>query len=418
MTACDKKEKLPGKREAIPGIVGTYNLEPASPSERSFVISAPTAMSLNRFTSTCGNDRRLALNHKMSQNPKQLWKASIGSGPISTDPIAFGGHIYSVDANGKLVCISQKDGKIIWKKNVADQPDDGLFSGGLTANEDVIYIGTNIGTVVAIDSKTQKKIWEKKLKFPIKGAPLYVSGKIIVTTINNQTMALNSRNGEVIWTKTVNQEQAMMCEASTPAVIGDSIICAYSSGDIMSLKLADGSDNWADVLFPGNIAESGSVISHITAAPVVWNDFVLISMAEGRVVLIDVGTGIRFWDQEIGTISTPAVVNGWAFILLNNGTIICISLKTGHVKWTADLGALCVDNNNHKHFESKWSGPLIVNGDVVVVNDAGYILSLDISFGKLKKRQFFKNVRMTRIPIVVDGKLLAITAQAELHALG
>ncbi|MDR1289453.1 MAG: PQQ-binding-like beta-propeller repeat protein [Holosporales bacterium] len=417
LASCDKKEKLPGVREPLQGIVGSYILEPVSPSERAAIVQVPAARSISRYVSACGNDQRLAINHKMNQNPRQLWKTSVGSGPVLTDPIAFGGNIYLVDANGILFCVSQQDGKVIWQKMVAKQPDDGLFSGGITAENDIIYIGTNIGTVIAFDAKTQKEIWKKELKFPIKGAPLHVSGKIIVTTINNQTMALSSGNGDVVWTKTVNQEQTIMCEASTPAVIGNSIICAYSSGDVMALNLPNGSDIWSDVLFPGNLADSGSVIAHITAAPVVWKDFVLVSMSEDRMALIDAITGIRIWDQEVGTISTPAVVDGWAFVLRSDGTVVCISLKTGHLKWMANIGSMCIDKNN-KPIEAKWSGPIVVNGDIVVVNDAGYLIALDVSTGKLKKQQFFKDARMARSPMVIDGKLFALTERADLYAIG
>jgi outer membrane protein assembly factor BamB len=78
---------------------------------------------------------------------------------------------------------------------------------------------------------------------------------------------------------------------------------------------------------------------------------------------------------------------------------------------------MCLDKDN-KQIETKWSGPLVINGDVVVVNDAGYIISLDISTGKLRKKQFFEKAQLARSPIVVDGKLFALTERADLYAIG
>ncbi|MDR1234139.1 MAG: PQQ-like beta-propeller repeat protein [Holosporales bacterium] len=418
MTACDKKEILPGKREPISGIPLKSDSRGSIDSDlRARSVQLPAATSVSSFVDVMGNKQHVAINYRLSQKPKILWDTSIGRGPVSSDIIAYNGFLYAVDATGELSCVSQKDGRISWSKTIAKQPDESSFAGGLTANGGVIYISTNIGHVIAIDTKTHKELWNINLKFPVKGAPLYVSDKLIVTAVNNQTFALNPKNGETLWSKTMTQEQTVMCGTSIAAVSGDTLICAYSSGDIIAINVRDGSDIWADVLFSANIAESGFVISHIAASPAVLDGFVLASTSESKTAMIDVVSGIRRWEQSFGTTLTPAVVRDWAFMLSNDNTLFCISLKTGNIKWTTDVRNLSDDECSKKN-KVKWVGPILINGNVTVFSEDGDVAYFDASTGALKKKDTFPKVSFTRTPIIVDGVMFAVSERGSLYAIG
>ncbi|MDR0640453.1 MAG: PQQ-like beta-propeller repeat protein [Holosporales bacterium] len=418
MTACDKKEKLPGKREPISGIPSMVDTRSGiDPDLMGQVVQLPPASREHWFVDVMGNKQHTAINHELSHKPKLLWETSIGRGPICSDIIAYSNLLYAIDAIGELNCVEQRSGKIVWKRMVAKQPDESSFSGGLTADNGVVYVSTNIGHVLAIDAKTGKELWNVNLKFPMKGPPLYVPGNIIVTAINNQTFALDPRNGNTLWGKTMNQEQTIMREASVPAVTGNSLICTYSSGDILAIDMQDGAELWTDTLFSGSMADSGSMISHIAASPVVIDGFALVLTSESRAAMIDVTTGIRVWEQSFGTTLTPAVIRDWAFILSNDNTLSCISLKTGRVKWTTDVKDFC-DNKRSKKNRVKWIGPVLINGSVVVFSDGGDMVYFDASTGNLKKKDVFAKLPFARAPIIVDKLMFAVSEMGKLYAIG
>ncbi|MBQ3944827.1 MAG: PQQ-like beta-propeller repeat protein [Alphaproteobacteria bacterium] len=256
--ACDKKEILPGKRESVEGINESAKFDKEILNSTIRISVTPSTV-VSEYKDVAGNKQHKALNYKVAQNPKMLWKTSIGGAQISSEPIAFNGHAYVVNSHGDLVCIELKDGKQKWSLNIAKQPDDASFAGGITAENSVIYASTNIGDVVAVNTTTQKILWKKSLKYPLRGAPLYADGIVIVNSIDGQTFALNALNGNVIWMKKLQGEMTVMSKASTPALFGHSIICAYSSGDLKSYDLRSGGDNWDDVLFSANLSDSGTV---------------------------------------------------------------------------------------------------------------------------------------------------------------
>lgn len=414
LCACDKKEILPGKRESIDGITESVKFDKALVNSSVRISPTPSTV-VFEYKDIAGNKQHKALNYKVVQNPKMLWKTSIGGVQVNSEPIAFNGHAYIVNSRGDLVCIELKDGKQKWSLNIAKQPDEALFAGGITAENSVVYASTNIGDVVAVDTVTQRILWKKSLKYPLRGAPLYADGIVIVNTIDGQTFALNSSNGSVIWMKKLQGEMTVMSKASTPALYGHSIICAYSSGDLKSYDLSNGGDNWDDVLFSANLADSGSIMAHIVASPVVSNGNVLATTSESGMVMFDASNGVRIWEKEIGTINTPLINSGWVFVLTQTGTMLCLSEKDGSVKWVSEIKELLHEQYSKN---AEFVGALLVNGDVMVFSNTNNIVKLDISTGKLKGIITLEDADTTVAPIVVDGKIIAVNSRAELYAIG
>ena len=411
ITACEKKEILPGKREDI----FSSHEKNVSGALANIKVVPSAAGSIPSYTEAGGNKQHKHINYKMSENPKQIWKLKIGRGPIASDPIFVDGKIYAIDAMGILSCVLAKDGKLLWQKEIAKQPDEAVFSGGVTIDEGVLFVATNIGTVLAIDTKDQREIWKKDLKSPLKSAPIVSAGKLIITSIDNQTFALDAKSGNTIWTKTIDKEQTTMSEFGTPAVLGNDVICPYSSGDIVSLERETGSENWSDVLFSTNISASGFTISHISASPVIFDSYVLVSTSESKMVLIDAISGIRLWEQEIGTTHIPVVNSDWIFVLTSDNNVVCLSVQKGEVKWQTDIKSLFNDDRKTK---GNWTGPLMINGNITVFGEYGDVLSFDISTGKLKNSRNIERVSFVRTPFIVDGIMYFISDRAELYAVG
>ena len=413
-SACDKKEILPGKRESVEGINESAKFDKEILNSTIRISVTPSTV-VSEYKDVAGNKQHKALNYKVAQNPKMLWKTSIGGAQISSEPIAFNGHAYVVNSHGDLVCIELKDGKQKWSLNIAKQPDDASFAGGITAENSVIYASTNIGDVVAVNTTTQKILWKKSLKYPLRGAPLYADGIVIVNSIDGQTFALNALNGNVIWMKKLQGEMTVMSKASTPALFGHSIICAYSSGDLKSYDLRSGGDNWDDVLFSANLSDSGSVMAHIVASPVVSNGNILATTSESGMVMFDASSGVRIWENEIGTINTPLVNSGWIFVLTQTGAVICLSEKDGSIKWVSEVKELLPDQYSK---DAEFVGALLINGAVMVFSNTNNIVTLDISTGKIKGITNIDGADTIVAPIVIDGRIIAVNSRAELYAIG
>lgn len=116
----------------------------------------------------------------------ELWSAKVGpiftyagnswgDGPRST-PTIDGDHLYSLDANGELVCLETAKGKEIWRKNLAkdlggEMMTEWGFSESILIDGDKLICtpGGDKGTLAALDKKTGAVLWrstELKNKAP------------------------------------------------------------------------------------------------------------------------------------------------------------------------------------------------------------------------------------------------------------
>ena len=411
ITACDKKEILPGKRESIDGITELKSLDVSKVAMGDQVFETET-VTLHEHTDIAGNKQH---NNKMNKETHVLWEASLGGHGVNVAPIVFGGDVYAINSRGDLICLSLKDGKKKWDINIAKQPDDGIFAGGMTANENKLYIAANTGDIVAVDVKKQQIVWRKKLNYQFRCTPLYAFGKLIAMSVDGKAVALDSKTGNVVWKKSNEADITMIAGSATPALYGQNVICAYNAGDVKSYDVEIGTENWNDTLFATNNSDSGAVVNNIVASPVVNKGHVLVTTSESNIVMFDATTGIRLWEKEIGTLHVPIINAGWVFVLTQSGQVVCLTENEGKVKWIANAKDLL----NEKYKDNvEFTGILLINGDVTVFTDLGNILKLDVATGQLKSQKKIDGMASITQPIVVDSKLITVTSRAKVYAVG
>lgn len=401
ITACDHKEILKGKRENF--FVEADSLE-IDRSISNAEVNIPSASMRTSHTEVGGNVYHNSINYKMNPNIKTCWKTSVGGG-VGTDIVSYNNNLYIVNSNGDLICIDEKNGNILWKKQVYYSKDRLAFVGGLNVFKDNIIITSNHGEIIKIDPKTQKELLKHEVKLPIKGNPVIVGDKIIVTTIDNQTLAFSGNSQNKLWERSGLQEETVMEGAGTPAVYENNIICAYTNGDIASIDTYSGTDIWEDTLFSGDTSESGFIISHIVASPVIQDGNVLACTAESKTALIDAASGVRIWEKNIGTLNTPIIAGGWVFILTTEGSLKCLSISNGAVKWSHTFDT-----------KAKLFGPLLINGDVVVFSENGDMMTLSVKNGSQKSIKKLETA-ITKTPIIVNSNMYVVNNSSELLCL-
>ncbi|MDR2458932.1 MAG: PQQ-binding-like beta-propeller repeat protein [Holosporales bacterium] len=419
LTACDKKEILPGKRDEIPGVTTVKDVE--SSGKRLAVgtanLTSPTVVST--YIDAAGNKQHNSPNYKVEGLNKLKWKSSIGRGPVHSNIIAFGDHIYGIDAAGNLVCLSQKDGKKLWQQHVAPQPDDAVFMGGLTADNGIIYIATNVGTVLAVDAKTQKEVWRYNIKCPLHGAPLFVDGMVIVVSVENNTFAIDAKTGKVEWSMHASSEQTAMADFGTPAVHHRKVICPYTSGELEVYDIRTGLQHWEDTITQSDMSQSGAAISHIVASPVVFSTYVLVATSDSKIALYDAESGTKIWECDVGTPNLPIENSGLIFVLSGAGDLVCLSSKDGSVHWSMNTKKALV-NKDTKEENIRVVGPLIVNGDIAVFSNTGSILLVNATNGKVKTRltpEVLKNCEIVKIPVIVNGCMYITSARGDIYKI-
>lgn len=113
------------------------------------------------------------------------------------DPLYFGGNYY-FRLNKDLVAVSQSTGEVVGRIFMAtDQKyfDDFI---GLSASDNLIYIGGLDNTLSARSADLTRKIWSVDLGTPVTLTPI-IAGDFLYAATKNDLIAFNKTTGQEVW---------------------------------------------------------------------------------------------------------------------------------------------------------------------------------------------------------------------------
>jgi beta-1,4-mannosyl-glycoprotein beta-1,4-N-acetylglucosaminyltransferase len=121
-------------------------------------------------------------------------------------------------------------------------------------------------------------------------------------------------------------------------------------------------------------------ISDIRGNPVIHNNIVYVISYNGKMVSLDLNTGKRIWESNIGGIQTPWVVSGFIFVLSKDNELICLTSNSGKVVWVSKLK----DSFNAENQD-----------DIIIISDLDEIPNLEkIDFKIISQKLIFFKQKM------------------------
>ena len=132
----------------------------------------------------------------------------------------------------------------------------------------------------------------------------------------------------------------------------------------------------------------------------------------GMLAALDLRTGLRVWEQRIPSRLTPWVAGDFLFILGTDDRLAALSAAGGQVKWITPLEP--ENEADEDEVPPGLHGPYLINGQLMVIDPAGYLLLIDPQNGKLiDRRDFISGVTVS--PAFADGGMYVVDQDAVLH---
>jgi outer membrane protein assembly factor BamB len=382
-----RKPPLPGER--LPVLAVEQRLEPDE-RLRDHRVELPEASDLAEWPQPQGAPGA-AIGHVRLDGFRIAWRASIGagnsrSGRVTGTPVVAGGRLYTADGVSRLVAIDVASGNRLWTFD--GEPDEdrsgGGAGGGAAVDGERVYFATGYGQLVALEAATGKEVWRFQMTAPARSGPAVAQGRVFATTIDNQTHAIDASTGRRIWQHSGISESAGFIGAASPVVDGTTVLVGYSSGELFALRAESGRVLWSDTLSGVGRTGQVSAMADIRGRPAVDRGRVFVSTQSGRTVAIDLRSGIRVWEQEIGSLGQPWVAGDYVFVMGVDGEIACLQRRDGRAVWVASLGAFA--DERRKRDRLVWSAPILAGGRVFVANNRGQGVFLDAATGAVADR--------------------------------
>lgn len=427
----ESKPRLEGERLAISSLnPGTPNnpataLTATSQSRIETLVALPPAVSNDGCPQNGCIASHAPGNLALNTPLRPTWTTNVGKGEyydrqITASPIVAADKIFTLDSRLTAVATSAIDGKVLWRQHCAPaNTPDGALGGGIAYDQGKIYIATPFAEVMCLDAATGAIAWRVAVRNPVRSAPTVQDGCVFVITIGNELDVLSAQDGSMLWGHTGLVEPAgLLTGGNSPAVVDNTVILAYSSGEVLAARTEHGYILWENTITQRFRADPMASLSHIVAHPVVDRGLVIITTYSGRSVALDFTTGQVVWEQKLSSIHPAAVSGDVVFILTTANDLVCLARATGQVLWSRPLNAIADHQDKEKALRAGlpvWLGPVIAGNRVIVASDKGDIKFLSPVDGTVDTTLSIGEP-LSVLPVVAHETLLILSDKAKLHA--
>ena len=349
-----------------------------------------------------------------AEGPKQLWKASVGTGfssfSVSDGRVYTMGNIANTDW---VYCLDAKTGKQVWGHSYPCQLDPKNFEGGPCATPTVadgrVYTFSRKGELFCLDAAKGTVVWSKNLnqelglEIPTWGcaSSALVEGELVVVNMGSAGVALDRKSGKVAW---VSAKSVGAYATPVPLTIGsERCLAIFTRQSLVAVKAASGQQVWS---YPWKTDYDVNA-----ADPIVDGDKVFISAGynHGGALLKMAGQAPqKVWENKNlrNHFNSCVLWQGYLYGPDDSG-LRCVSAETGELKWTyggfgkgslvladgklvglSEKGELIIAEATSAAFKpisraqilkgKCWTSPVLSNGHIYCRNAVGDIVCLDV----------------------------------------
>jgi outer membrane protein assembly factor BamB len=268
-----------------------------------------------------GTERVLCLSER---DGSILWKHEYdcvysvdrASGPRTT-PVIHQGKVYTLGAEGDLICFEFESGKVLWshdlKKDYSVETPLWGFSAHplIDGNKLITLVGGSGSAVAAFDKDSGKEIWHALSVKPSTHGPGYCPPMIFEAGGRRQLIvwhpdsinSLDPETGNLYWSQPFEIKAGLT--VPTPRKLGDMLfVTSFYNGPMMLELSADKPE--AKLLWRGssNSELRTDKLHAIMSTPVLEGDYIYGVCSYGQLRCLKMKTGERVWESLEATGST------------------------------------------------------------------------------------------------------------------
>ena len=307
---------------------------------------------------------------------------SNGDGPRST-PSFSDGSVYGLGAEGELVCLDAKTGKIHWQMNilskyVAPNLGWGICESVLIDGPQLICTpGGTSATLVALDKNSGKEIWKCLIGTEKAGYASTVAADVdgvrqYIQFLAEGTVGVRADDGKFLWRN--NQSSSGTANCSSPLVDHHFVFTAanYGAGGTLLKLTAAGRQTEAELVY-----HTRNMKNH-HGDMVIFNGMLFGSNDPGILMCLDLATGKTKWQNRSIGKGAVTFADGCIYLRGENGSVALVEATGEEYR---ELGRF---EQPHRSSAEAWSHPVVAHG-CLFLRDQDFLLCYDLRTGPALK---------------------------------
>ena len=411
-----KKQPLSGER--IPVLSLDRQLEP-DPDLAKIAVTLPAPVVNTDWPEPGGYPNHAMQHLALPERLTRVWSRSTGDGAsrysrVLSHPVVEKGRVYAMDGSAQVGAYDAATGDRIWQVDLKPEDERGTsFGGGVAYWNDRLYVSTGYAQVIALDPADGHVVWKTGVTAPVRSGPTVSDGRVFVVTVDNELVVLAADDGRRLWNHNAIPETASLLGSASPAVEGEVVVAAYSSGELYALTVENGRPLWSDNFSNTRSVNAVSSLADIRGRPVLDRGRVFAASHSGRLAAIDLRSGERSWEKDFGSTHSPWIAGDYVYVLSNDNELICLTRNEGKIRWLRRFPSY--QDEKKRKDPMTWAGPVLGGDRLIVLSSAGDAISVSPYTGEPLGREEMPAGGYLG-PVIADNSLYVLTDDASLSA--
>jgi outer membrane protein assembly factor BamB len=340
---------------------------------------------------------------------RRVWTSGLGGNSerlrLALRPVIVEGVVYSAGHNGDVVSMAADTGRRGWSVKTKLP-----LSAGPEVAAGIVVLGSSDGDLIALDATNGAERWRKSVGSEVLARPLVVNDLVIVRTVDGHIDALSASDGASRWALDEAVPRLSLRGTAPPVLAEDRIIAGFDNGKVLAIDPRNGDVLWDVVVnAPGGRTELER-LADIDAPAHVSGDDIFVVGFQGRVAMLALESGQIWWARDASSYRGFSMDDQNLYLTNADSVVVAMRRNDGSVLWEQDT------------LKRRGLTAPAIDGDALVVGDfEGYLHWLDKQTGEIVARQKTDGERITNMPVTSDagvlvqtdsGKLLAFRSQA------
>jgi outer membrane protein assembly factor BamB len=334
----------------------------------------------------------------------RTWSAGLGGDSkrlrLALRPMVVDGTVYAASHDGEVVALAADTGRHLWtvKTKLA-------LSAGPEVDGGLLVLGSSDGDIIALDASNGSERWRKSIGSEVLARPLIAKDVVVIRTVDGHVEGMAAADGSQRWAVDEQVPRLTLRGTAPPVLAGDRIIAGFDNGKVLAIDPRNGDVLWDAIVNAPHGRTELERLSDIDSPARIAGDDIFVVGFQGRVAMLAHDSGQIWWARDASSYRGFTMDDDNIYLTNSDSVVVAMKRSDGAVLWEQDS------------MKRRGLTAPAIDGDALVVGDfEGYVHWLDKATGEIIARQKTDGDRITNSAVTTDTGVFVQTDSGRLVA--